>query len=291
MIGQRVTHYRVTRQLGIGGMGIVYEATDDRLPRDVALKFLPEDLARDPDATRRFTREAHTVALLNHPHICTIYEVDALDGRPFIAMERLTGMTLKLHMARHEFATAEVVAIAAQITDALAAAHTKGIVHRDIKPANVFVDDGWVKVLDFGLARRFQMDETKGRVDGSTGAGRPVGTPNYMSPERIMQKPLDPRCDLFSLGVVIYEMATGRLPFGAASVAETVTNVLDKPHRPIRDLSPTRPAALDDIVSRLLAKPLVDRYQTAEEVREDLLGLAESDGSPLSRLLTRFQQR
>ena len=283
MIGQRVTHYRVTRQLGIGGMGIVYEATDDRLPRDVALKFLPEDLARDPDATRRFTREAHTVALLNHPHICTIYEVDALDGRPFIAMERLTGMTLKLHMARHELATAEVVAIAAQITDALAA-HTKGIVHRDIKPANVFVDDGWVKVLDFGLARRFQMDDQGPPPDGSTVPGRPIGTPNYMAPERILQQPLDPRCDLFSLGVVIYEMATKtetvpppsrRLPFGAASVAETVTNVLNKQHRPIRDLVPNRPGTLDDIVSRLLAKSLSERYQTAEEVRVDLLGLEQ----------------
>src|SRR5262249_33815188 len=190
-------------------MGIVYEAEDTRLPRRVALKFLSDELAADPDAKRRLTREAHTIALLNHPNICTIYEIDEYDGRPFLVMERLSGLNLKAHMAKKTLETREVTDISLQITQALEAAHAKNIVHRDIKPGNIMVTKGGpVKVLDFGLAR-FVKEET-GPVDGSTIPGRPVGTVSYMAPERILQLPLDARSDLFSLGVVIYEMATGR---------------------------------------------------------------------------------
>lgn len=272
MLGETVGHYRVIGKLGVGGMGVVYEAEDVRLSRRVALKFLPEDMSGDPDAARRFKREAQMVADLNHPHICIIHEVDEDKGRMFIAMERLDGTNLKLHMAKKSLETPEIVRIALQITDALDAAHSRKIVHRDIKPGNIFVSEiGHVKVLDFGLARRFHSGTTDFQgLDGSTIPGRPLGTANYMAPERILQMPLDPRCDLFSLGVVIYEMATGRLPFAGASPSETVTNVLDKTPDPLTKLSPHQPARLERIVRRLLAKNADDRYQSAAELRQEL---------------------
>ncbi len=277
MLGETVGHYRVIGKLGVGGMGVVYEAEDIRLSRRVALKFLPDDMVGDPDAARRFKREAQMVAELNHPHICIIHEVDEDKGRVFIAMERLEGANLKLHMAKKSLETPEVVRIALQVTDALDAAHSRKIVHRDIKPGNIFVSpSGHVKVLDFGLARRFETDTGDQGLDGSTIPGRPLGTANYMAPERILQMPLDPRCDLFSLGVVIYEMATGRLPFAGASPSETVTNVLDKAPDPLTRLSPQQPARLDRIVRRLLAKRADDRYQSAGELRRELLALNES---------------
>jgi serine/threonine protein kinase len=285
VLGTLVSHYRITGKLGTGGMGIVYEAEDTRLSRRVALKFLTEDHADDPDAARRFRREAEIIALLNHPHICTIFDIGEHDGRAFIAMECVDGVNLKTHMARQTLATAEVVAIAVQITRALDAAHTKGVVHRDIKPGNIMVaPSAQVKVLDFGLARRFKAPDAAvpglGGLEGSTIPGRPVGTANYMAPERILQLPLDPRSDLFSLGVVIYEMATGRLPFAGASPAETVTNVLDRDPAPLTTLSPGRPKALERIVSMLLAKRAGDRYQTARELQQALEGV----GGPSSRL-------
>jgi serine/threonine protein kinase len=275
MLGETVGHYRVIGKLGVGGMGVVYEAEDVRLSRRVALKFLPEELADDPDAARRFKREALMVAELNHPHICIIHEVDEDKGRVFIAMERLEGTSLKLRMARSLLETAETISIALQVTDALDAAHTRKIVHRDIKPGNIFVSEsGHVKVLDFGLARHFQTGPVEGQgLDGSTIPGRPLGTANYMAPERILQLPLDPRCDLFSLGVVIYEMATGRLPFAGASPSETVTNILEKTPDPLTKLSPRQPARLERIVRRLLAKRADDRYQSADELRQELLRL------------------
>src|SRR2546422_3674339 len=254
MVGTTISHYRITGKLGIGGMGVVYDAEDTRLPRRVALKFLPQELAGDPEAARRLQREAETIALLNHPNICTIYEIDEHEGSRFIAMERLDGVNLKLHMTRTTLGEAEVVEIARQVAAALEAAHEKGIVHRDIKPGNIMVGPGGtVKVLDFGLPRRFQMPET-GEVTmyGSTMPGRPLGTANYMAPERILQGPLDPRGDLFSLGVVMYEMATGRLPFAGSSPAETVTNILEKQPTPVRKLSPGRSIRLERIVTRLL---------------------------------------
>jgi serine/threonine protein kinase len=274
MIGQTVSHYRIVGKLGVGGMGVVYDAEDQSLARRVALKFLPEELAGDADAARRLKREAQTIALLNHPHICTVYEVSEHAGRAFIAMERLDGRNLKAHMARRRLETREMLDIAIQIAQALEAAHSKGIVHRDIKPGNIFIDDrGSVKVLDFGLARRLPGATTSSAfppMDGSTIPGRPVGTASYMAPERILQLPLDPRCDLFSLGVVMYEMATGRLPFAGASPAETVTNILEKDPIPATTLSPDRPGQLDRIVSTLVAKRADDRYQSAAALDADL---------------------
>jgi len=286
MIGTTLSHYRIIGKLGVGGMGVVYEAEDTRLPRRVALKFLSQELLGDPEASRRLQREADTIALLSHPNICTIYEIDDHGGSRFIAMERLNGVNLKLHMARTTVSDQEIVDITRQVAQALQAAHEKGIVHRDIKPGNIMVaEDGVVKVLDFGLARRFMMPET-GEVTmyGSTIPGRPLGTANYMAPERITQGPLDPRSDLFSLGVVMYEMATGRLPFAGASPFETVTNVLDKNAVPLNHLMPHRPATLARIVERLLAKRPEDRYASAAALIEALAAPAGSRRRSWKRL-------
>jgi eukaryotic-like serine/threonine-protein kinase len=272
MIGRTISHYRITGKLGVGGMGIVYEGEDVRLARPVALKFLPQELADDPEAARRLQREAQTIGGLNHPNICTIYEIDEHEGVSFIAMERVQGVNLKLHIARGPLSTDEVLDIALQVTQALGAAHTEGIVHRDIKPGNILISGaGIVKVLDFGLARRFMEPQTGELVvGGSTILGRPVGTVSYMAPERILQLPLDGRSDLFSLGVVIYEMATGRPPFAGASPSETVTNILEKDPTPLTRLSPERPPQLERIVNLLLAKAPENRYQSAEALRAAL---------------------
>jgi serine/threonine protein kinase len=295
MIGQTVSHYRVIAKLGMGGMGVVYEAEDERLPRRVALKFLSDELADDADAARRLRREAQTIALLNHPNICTIYDVDDHDGRLFIAMERLDGSTLKAYLARHTLTTAQLADIASQIARALAAAHEKGIIHRDIKPGNIFITrPGHVKVLDFGLARRLSPTLAGGEpsMEGSTIPGRPLGTASYMAPERILQAPLDARSDLFSLGVVIYEMATGRLPFTAASPAETVMNILDKEPASIVTLSPERPRELQRIVARLLTKEADGRYASALSLDRDLVRLRNRFApSPIERLFARLRGR
>jgi serine/threonine protein kinase len=291
MLGLTVSHYRITGKLGTGGMGVVYDADDLRLPRKVALKFLPDELADDKDAVRRFAREADTIALLSHPNICTIFDVDTHDGRQFIAMERLDGVTLKMVMAREDVELSRLLDIARQITAALGAAHAKGIVHRDIKPGNVMVaGDGHVKVLDFGLARQFRMpgsDQTG--LEGSTIPGRPLGTANYMAPERILQLPLDPRSDLFSLGVILYEMATGRLPFAGASPSDTVTNVLDREPEPLTTLAPDRPAALEHVVMRLLSKRAADRYQSAEHLADVLAAIQVPPSTLATRLLRRLR--
>lgn len=274
MLGSSVSHYRITGKLGTGGMGIVYEAEDTRLARKVALKFLPEESADDPDAERRFQREADTIAQLNHAHICTIYEIDRHEGRTFIAMECVEGVNLKVYMTRHTLTTERIVEIALQITEALGAAHARGIVHRDIKPGNLMIGDtGHVKVLDFGLARRFKSETDDLGPDGSTIPGRPMGTANYMAPERILQLPLDPRSDFFSLGVVMYEMATGRLPFAGPSPSETVSNVLDKDPVPLTTLASQHPKSLGTLVQRLLAKRASDRFTSAEELTRALTTL------------------
>jgi serine/threonine protein kinase len=291
MLGLTVSHYRITGKLGTGGMGIVYDADDLKLPRKVALKFLPDELAGDTDAVRRFAREASTIALLSHPNICTIFDVDTHDGRQFIAMERLDGVTLKTVMAREDVDLSRLLDIGRQITAALGAAHAKGIVHRDIKPGNVMVaGDGHVKVLDFGLARQFRMpgsDQTG--LEGSTIPGRPLGTANYMAPERILQLPLDPRSDLFSLGVILYEMATGRLPFAGASPSDTVTNVLDREPEPLTTLAPDRPVALEHVVMRLLSKRAADRYQSAEHLADALAKIQVPPSTLATRLLRRIR--
>jgi serine/threonine protein kinase len=292
MIGTVLSHYRVVGKLGVGGMGVVYDAEDTRLPRRVALKFLPQELAGDQEASRRLQREAETIALLNHPNICTIYEIEEHEGSRFIAMERVDGVNLKLHMSRKTLTDSDIVDIARQVAAALQAAHESGVVHRDIKPANIMIGPaGQVKVLDFGLARRFKMPDTGEIMTyGSTIPGRPLGTANYMAPERILQLPLDPRSDLFSLGVVIYEMATGRLPFAAPSPSETVSNVLDKDPVPLTTLAPQHPKGLQSIVHRLLAKRASDRYTSASELIEALQPLSAPHGilgSHLRRLFGR----
>jgi serine/threonine protein kinase len=288
MHGTTIGHYRIAGKLGTGGMGVVYEAEDPRLHRKVALKFLPEELAEDPDAARRFRREAETIAALSHPHICVVYDIGAHEGRSFIAMEYVDGVNLKTHMTRRALTTTQIVEITVQIAGALEAAHAKSIVHRDIKPGNLLVTTtGDVKVVDFGLARRFRSEDTgEVGIEGSTIPGRPLGTANYMAPERILQMPLDPRCDLFSLGVVMYEMATGRLPFAGASPSETVSNVLDKDPAPLTTLAPQHPKALEAIVNRLLAKKAGARYISASTLIAALLPLA----TPRRSLSTRVRR-
>ena len=257
-------------------MGEVYEAYDTTKDRTVALKILDVDLAKDPTYQQRFRRESHAAARLQEPHVIPIHDWGEIDGVLYIDMRLVVGQDLRaLLRSRGPMGPAHAVAVVDQIAAALDAAHATGIVHRDIKPGNILVtSSGGVKVVDFGLARRFMMPETGELIPGgSTIPGRPMGTANYMAPERILQLPLDPRSDLFSLGVVIYEMATGRLPFGGASPSETINNVLDKDPVPLTSYSPERPASLERIVNRLLAKVPEQRYQSAAGLRDALSAL------------------
>ena len=275
MSSQTLGGYELGRVLGSGGMGIVYEAHDVIRSRTVAVKVLQVELARDVEAIRRFKREAATIARLHHPNVCQLYETGQHKRRHFIAMERAEGVNLREHLLRRTLDDREIVDIGVQIASALEAAHAAFIVHRDIKPGNIMISPaGKVKVLDFGLARPFRLDDAgEPGLYGSTIRGRPIGTANYMAPERILQLPLDPRSDLFSLGVVIYEMATGQLPFAGTSPAETVTNILEKDPIALGTRVPARLAGLSGIVSRLLARRAGDRYQTAAQVRHALLEL------------------
>src|SRR5580698_2509339 len=277
-IGQTISHYRIVEKLGGGGMGVVYKAEDVKLRRFVALKFLPEEVARDPQALARFQREAQAASALNHPGICTIYDIGEQDSQTFIAMEFIDGETLRSHIHGKPLPLEELLELGIQIAEALEAAHAEGIIHRDIKPANIFVTKrGRAKLLDFGLAKLVpkgiaNADAESGgeSSDSHSIIGIISGTPSYMSPEQVRGDGLDPRTDIFSFGLVLYEMATGRQAFSGGTGGVIIEAVLTRSPASARSINPAIPPKLEEIIDKALHKDRAKRYQHAADVLGDL---------------------